>query len=540
MDGYLPRRPKPLEGMAVNLLPPRSIPDARQQLNTVMQEKPARWMFKPQLRARKFEMDMETHKASMAANERERAGKIAIQKISGGLAWMNDNKSPRFGDPTVLNDIFKNSKEAQAFIGGGFHATPTEKIHEGNKIYSIRIFNPQTNEDIVTREQTAKDMINWFDGQLLPEYRAELRSKVAANNKERARIQEKLEANPELLRGVLKGDVSKDNLDLLLGAGEESRAILEQILAEASVTRKADEAEEKKERTRKQQLHDKKMAAEEKRLKAGESLTAAQTASYSQKQSENMEKFDEDYGLKYPLTEKIQKDPEKLTAYNADKLASRNTELNRRDTENLPEKLAQERSKRRAVKILVDDATGQMVYENADGEQFTNEGCTKAYRESSQKDDNLRADGTKKGKGFKGVLKMTDGSDRVMTELSIGVNIGGKEIEIPSIVSTSTKTELDYLRSGKKPTPDIVNKAKKHAEKRMEQGLPPFYQEGEKRPKKKPSRGYDYSKGFTSQVKQAKKAITKTARGALDFINRPMTEEKRRKLPRYSRQGLGQ
>jgi hypothetical protein len=183
---------------------------------------------------------------------------------------MNDNKSPRFKDPTVLNDIFKNSKEAQAFIGGGFHATPTEKTHEGNKIYSIRIFNPQTNEDIITREQTAKDMINWFDGQLLPEYRAELRGKVAANNRERTRIQEKLEKNPELLKGVLKGDIPKDNLDLLLGAGEESGAILEQILAEASETRKADEAEETKKRNREQQLHKMKMAKAKREAASGE------------------------------------------------------------------------------------------------------------------------------------------------------------------------------------------------------------------------------------------------------------------------------
>lgn len=48
-----------------------------------------------------------------------------------------------------------------------------------------------------------------------------------------------------------------------------------------------------------------------------------------------------------------------------------------------------------------------------------------------------------KGLGYFGKLKRPDGN--VSTELSIGVNIDGKEIEIPSLVPTLTQEEIDYL-----------------------------------------------------------------------------------------------
>jgi hypothetical protein len=83
-----------------------------------------------------------------------------------------------------------------------------------------------------------------------------------------------------------------------------------------------------------------------------------------------------------------------------------------------------------------------------------------------------RTDGTPKGKGFMGELKRPDGG--ISTELSIGVNIDGKETEIPSLVPTLTKTETDHLLAGGKPTPGIVSKATTHAVKRIKNGLSPF------------------------------------------------------------------
>ena len=84
----------------------------------------------------------------------------------------------------------------------------------------------------------------------------------------------------------------------------------------------------------------------------------------------------------------------------------------------------------------------------------------------------LRKDGTKKSSGWKGELKRPDGG--VSTELSIGVNLDGKEMEIPSIVPTSTKDELDYLLNGGQMTKEIADKAVEHAIKRMKEGKSPF------------------------------------------------------------------
>jgi hypothetical protein len=88
-----------------------------------------------------------------------------------------------------------------------------------------------------------------------------------------------------------------------------------------------------------------------------------------------------------------------------------------------------------------------------------------------------RADGTSKGLGYFGILQRPD--RKISTELSIGVNIDGKETEIPSLVPTLTRSEIDYLLAGGKPTEPIVNKAKTFAIKRLREGKNPFAQKGE-------------------------------------------------------------
>ena len=80
----------------------------------------------------------------------------------------------------------------------------------------------------------------------------------------------------------------------------------------------------------------------------------------------------------------------------------------------------------------------------------------------------LRADGSEKGKGFLGQLPHASG--KTSTEISIGVNIGGKETEIPALVPTLTKQEVQLLLSGKEPTKEIIQKAVDHAKKRMAEG----------------------------------------------------------------------
>lgn len=89
-------------------------------------------------------------------------------------------------------------------------------------------------------------------------------------------------------------------------------------------------------------------------------------------------------------------------------------------------------------------------------------------------DAGTRPDGSLKGIGFLGSQSMTDGSGRSMTELSIGVPINGRETEIPTLVPTLSQEEINYLRAGNAPTPQIVQKAAAHAQDRINRGLSPF------------------------------------------------------------------
>lgn len=92
----------------------------------------------------------------------------------------------------------------------------------------------------------------------------------------------------------------------------------------------------------------------------------------------------------------------------------------------------------------------------------------------------LREDGTAKQNGFLGVLNRPDGS--VSSELSIGVNMDGKEVSIPSMVPTLSSQELQYLLNGGSPTASIIQKAVEHAKGRMAQGKSPFADNSESPP----------------------------------------------------------
>lgn len=97
-----------------------------------------------------------------------------------------------------------------------------------------------------------------------------------------------------------------------------------------------------------------------------------------------------------------------------------------------------------------------------------------------------RADGTKKGSGFFGEIKRPDGN--VMTEISIGVGLNGKETQVPLIVPTLTKQEMDYLLKNdpkaknfmSKMPPTIIDKAVEHAVGRINAGRSPFADQNDK------------------------------------------------------------
>jgi hypothetical protein len=91
-----------------------------------------------------------------------------------------------------------------------------------------------------------------------------------------------------------------------------------------------------------------------------------------------------------------------------------------------------------------------------------------------------RQDNTQKGRGFFGEIKRPDGS--VSTEISIGVTIDNKQVEIPLIVPTLNRRELDYLirtpvesRQFMDRMPkSIIEKAYDHAVMRLQTNKSPF------------------------------------------------------------------
>ncbi len=118
--------------------------------------------------------------------------------------------------------------------------------------------------------------------------------------------------------------------------------------------------------------------------------------------------------------------------------------------------------------------TGEVMYKTPEGVKVNKYGQGMRARAKARPTQgaDLRADGTKKGPGFLGELKRPDG--KVSTEISIGVELDGKETEIPTLVPTLTKDEIKHLLSGKKPTEAIVKKAVKHARERIALGKSPF------------------------------------------------------------------
>ena len=74
----------------------------------------------------------------------------------------------------------------------------------------------------------------------------------------------------------------------------------------------------------------------------------------------------------------------------------------------------------------------------------------------------VREDNTLKGLGWLGSLPMQDNSGRTATELSIVMNLGGKEVLMPSLVPTLSQNEINHLLSGGKPTREIIDKAVAH------------------------------------------------------------------------------
>lgn len=88
-----------------------------------------------------------------------------------------------------------------------------------------------------------------------------------------------------------------------------------------------------------------------------------------------------------------------------------------------------------------------------------------------------RPDGTAKSTGWLGVHKADDGSD--VSEYSVGVNIGGRQQDIPTLTPYSTPEDVrDILESASNRRPpgnDAVRRAYTWARYRIGRGLSPFF-----------------------------------------------------------------
>ena len=80
--------------------------------------------------------------------------------------------------------------------------------------------------------------------------------------------------------------------------------------------------------------------------------------------------------------------------------------------------------------------------------------------------------GTVKGKGYFGEVPMNQGG--AMTEFSSAYEQDGKMVSHPLLVPTLNKQEIDLLRMGIEPTPEIYKKAQDYAQKRIGSGQSPF------------------------------------------------------------------
>jgi hypothetical protein len=89
----------------------------------------------------------------------------------------------------------------------------------------------------------------------------------------------------------------------------------------------------------------------------------------------------------------------------------------------------------------------------------------------------LRPDGAPKGLGYFGPIQRPDG--KISTELTIGLPINGRQMDVPMLVPTLTREEMDHLLSGGTPTLEIAQKAGRFALERLRAGKSIFAEPGE-------------------------------------------------------------
>jgi hypothetical protein len=143
-----------------------------------------------------------------------------------------------------------------------------------------------------------------------------------------------------------------------------------------------------------------------------------------------------------------------------------------------------------------------------------------------------RRDGSKKSaRGYLGPIKnkVTGGT---MTEFSVGIEIDGKEVEVPAMVPTLSSSEIEYMQEmepGKgwdmsNPVEQsIVKKAKDHAQKRLSEGKSVYYQDSEN--KKSTSYQDLLNKAYENRKKRKQERIKGTGRSILQGVTFGFADE---------------
>jgi hypothetical protein len=134
-----------------------------------------------------------------------------------------------------------------------------------------------------------------------------------------------------------------------------------------------------------------------------------------------------------------------------------------------------------------------------------------------------RPDGTLKSRGVLDPIKIKDGRERAITELSITVNINGVETPIPLLVPTLTEEEVYYLATGNTPTKEIIDKAIEYAKMRISRGESPFFEKGRKKIKQPASVAEHFAEEF-KKVKEEKEKAKEPHLKMIEEIQKALNE----------------
>jgi len=146
----------------------------------------------------------------------------------------------------------------------------------------------------------------------------------------------------------------------------------------------------------------------------------------------------------------------------------------------------EKKAEKERIENEFDDLANQVIQEQQN-DQFlqSQQIINRVLQKSVTKDpSSFRSDGSvKSAKGYLGPIEnLVQGG--TMTEVSIDTEVDGYgEIQIPTMVPTLTNNEINILANmqlegnAKNIPKSIINKAKKHAKQRLDNGLNPFYQD---------------------------------------------------------------